>query len=229
MNPSEFIPKFKKFKKKCWEYRIADKTFQDFCKEFGNGALNKCIPSWIIDLPKNKLQAFFNGYISGDGHIRERSGVKQIMFSTVSETLFLGMQQIAAKLFGSLFTCSIRKDKRKSTFNDTYNCQINIIPYHRDQFVNDDKICTKIRKIERFIGVEIPDDKKEPNSKNVTIRKIFNDEMISNFQKFTDERKGAIVSFKKLNSRFDERDIPLFFEKLQNGNWILNRKEDKNV
>lgn len=148
--PSEFVPKFKKIKKKCWEYRIADKTFQDFCKEFGNGALNKCIPSWIIDLPKNKLQAFFNGYISGDGHIRERSGVKQIMFSTVSETLFLGMQQIAAKLFGSLFTCSIRKDKRKSTFNDTYNCQINIIPYHRDQFVNDDKICTKIRKIERF-------------------------------------------------------------------------------
>lgn len=148
--PKNFIPRFKKFKKQVWDYRIADKQLKDICLEFKTGAVNKEIPQWVMDLPKEKLQAFFDGYISGDGHIRKRRGAEQVMFSTTSESLFLGMQQIVAKLYGCLPTCSIRKDARKHTFNDTYNCQFNLTPHHRDQFVYKDKICTKIKHIEKF-------------------------------------------------------------------------------
>lgn len=148
--PKKFKEKFKRNTKSCYEYRIADKNFQNYCKQFGSGAKNKTIPQWVIDLPKEKLQCFFNGYISGDGHIRFRKKVKQIMFSTVSEKLFLGMQQIVAKLYGCICSCYIRKDNRKETFNDSYNCQFNDINNHRDQIINNDKIYTKIKKIIKY-------------------------------------------------------------------------------
>lgn len=148
--PKNFLEKFKRNTKSCYEYRIADKNFQNYCKQFGSGAKNKKIPQWVIDLPKEKLQCFFNGYISGDGHIRFRKKVKQIMFSTVSENLFLSMQQIVAKLYSCICSCYIRKDDRKETFNDSYNCQFNDIDNHRDQIINNDKIYTKIKKIERY-------------------------------------------------------------------------------
>lgn len=148
--PLDYKERFKKFKKDCWEYRIADREFQELCKEFGNGALNKHIPNWIVDLPKDKLQAFFDGYLSGDGHIRYRGNVKQIMFSTVSETLFLGLQQIVAKLYGAICTCSIRHDHRRSTYNDTYNAQLNISDKRIGQKQIEDKIYTNIKEIERF-------------------------------------------------------------------------------
>lgn len=147
--PNEYLCKFKKCNKSCIEYRIADIHLQDLCKSFGVGALNKKIPQWVIDLPNHKLQSFFNGYISGDGHIRARSGIKQIMFSTVSKELFLGMQQIIIKLYNCVCSCSIRKDKRKTTFNDTYNCQFNLTEKHRDQIITDNKIYTKIKNIVR--------------------------------------------------------------------------------
>ena len=150
-SPCEFLGKWKKNKKKCWDYRIADIWLKDFVmKEFGTGSKNKVIPNWVIDLPKDKLQAFFNGYISGDGHIRERGKAKQIMFATVSQNIFMSMQQIIAKLYGCICTCSIRHDERKETFNDTYNCQFNICKDYRNQKKIGDKIITKIRSIEYF-------------------------------------------------------------------------------
>lgn len=33
--------KFKKFKKQCWDYRIADKEIKEACEEFGIGAKNQ--------------------------------------------------------------------------------------------------------------------------------------------------------------------------------------------
>ena len=144
--------KFKKClsSKSCYQYRIADKDFQDKCKEFGNGALNKKIPQWVIDLPKEQLQEFFDGYMSGDGHIRKRNNTTQAMFCTVSKELYLGLQQIIMKLYGCVCSCYVRHDNRKRTFNDSYNCQFNIENIHRFQHKIEDKIATKITKIEKI-------------------------------------------------------------------------------
>ena len=68
------------------------------------------------------------------------------MFTTVSEKLFLGMQQIIAKLYRRICSCSIRHDTRNKNWNDTYNCQFCITSDNKEQFCIEDKICTKIKQ-----------------------------------------------------------------------------------
>ena len=146
--PQDFRDRFKKFQKKCIEYRIADKELQKYCLQFGQGAKNKKIPEWVLNLPKSKLQSFFDGYISGDGHIRFKGKSKEIMFATTSFELFLGLQVIIAKLYSKICSMYIRKDNRKTTFNDTYNCQVVLSSDSNYQETIGDKIVTRISKIE---------------------------------------------------------------------------------
>lgn len=153
--PETLKPRFKKFKKRIWDYRIADKQLKELCLQFKTGSKNKEIPQWIIDLPKEKLQSFFDGYISGDGHMRQRGSSTEIMFSTVSEKLFLGLQQIIAKLYNRICGCYIRKNARKDTFNDSYDCQFTITDNLINQQVINDKIVTKIHSIVKQ-NTEVP-------------------------------------------------------------------------
>ena len=148
--PQDFKDRFKKFQKPntCIEYRLADKEFQKYCLEFGHGAKNKKIPEWVFNLPKNKLQSFFDGYISGDGYIRFKGKSKEIMFSTTSFELFLGLQLIIAKLYSKICSMYVRKDNRKETFNDTYNCQVTLSSSATWQEVIEDKIVTRISELE---------------------------------------------------------------------------------
>lgn len=135
----------------CYQYRVADKEFQILCHTFGNGAANKRLPSWIMALPQENLQEFFDGYMSGDGHVRDRMGSTQYMFSTVSRELFLGMQAVVARLYGVECSCYIRHDDRSETFNDTYNAQFTLNGTHpRGQKIVEDKICVQITSIEKF-------------------------------------------------------------------------------
>lgn len=146
--PQDLRERFKKFQKACIEYRIADKELQEYCLQFGQGAKNKRIPEWIFNLPKSKLQSFFDGYISGDGHIRFKGKSKEVMFSTTSFELFLGLQAIIAKLYSKICSMYVRKDNRKETFNDTYNCQVVLSSNSVCQETIGDKIVTRINKIE---------------------------------------------------------------------------------
>ena len=146
--PQDFKENFKKTQKSCLDYRIADKELKQYCLQFGQGAKNKKIPEWVLNLPKSKLQSFFDGYISGDGHVRMKGKSKEIMFSTVSFELFLGLQLIVAKLYSRICSMYVRKDNRKETFNDTYNCQVIPSSSSTCQEVIEDKIVTRISKIE---------------------------------------------------------------------------------
>lgn len=147
--PCEFKDKFRKFQKSCIEYRIADKELQDLCMEFGVGAVNKHIPEWLFSANKNQIEHFLNGCFSGDGHVRYRSGSKVQMFTTVSKDLFLGIQMLILKCYGKVCSLSIRNDKRKPTFNDTYNGQISFSesPYQK---VIGDRIFVSIKSIDKI-------------------------------------------------------------------------------
>ena len=46
---------------------FASKELKEFCLKFGVGAENKEIPNFIIDLPKERLKIFLEGYMDGDG------------------------------------------------------------------------------------------------------------------------------------------------------------------
>ena len=133
---------------------ISDKNLLLLCSQFGTGAKNKIIPQWVIDLPKGKLQAFFDGYISGDGHKRDLKANQQVMFSTVSEDLFLALEEIVIKLYGKIPTIYIRKDGRKETFNDSYNAQF-CLGKTRFQKVDDRYAYGMVKGIEK-VDEEVP-------------------------------------------------------------------------
>lgn len=152
--PNEFVAKFKKYKKKCWDYRIADKNFKELCLQFNTGSKNKIIPQWVLDLPKDKLQSFFDGYIAGDGYTRYRGNNKQIMFSTVSQNVFLAMQDIVLKLYGKVCSQYIREDKRDKNYNNSYQAQVTLNENNKFQFIKEDKACVRIKEI-LFINEEV--------------------------------------------------------------------------
>jgi DNA-cytosine methyltransferase len=134
----------------CQEIFVKDFKLQKFCKMIGVGSTNKEIPQWIIDLPKDILQSFFDGYISGDGHWDCDN--TRVQFSTVSEKMHLGLNQIVIKLYERVPTVTKRVDNRKETFNDSYTSQLRLRKQRkqRDSFVVEDKIFGKIKSIERI-------------------------------------------------------------------------------
>ena len=139
--------KFKKVSKNgCSEYRLAHKDFQSLCKEFGNGAKNKKLPEWVLQLPNEQILIFLDGYFSGDGHVRYRGGSKVQMFATTSKELFLGIQLLLLKVYSKVCSLSIREDKRKQTFNDTYNGQF-VITKSPFQTTIRDKVFVPIKEI----------------------------------------------------------------------------------
>lgn len=122
--PEWFMEKVTKFQKiGCMDYRIADDRLRKICEEFGTGAMNKKLPSWVFGMDLWQQQSFFAGYIAGDGHIRKRINRDQVMWSTVSHELALGMQQLVIDMYGFVPSMTIRRDRRKPTHHDVYNLQ----------------------------------------------------------------------------------------------------------
>ena len=127
------------------EYRITDDYLCELIKNLPTGSINKQIPQWVIDLPKEQLEIFYRGYFSGDGHSRKDRDLE--MFCTVSKELYLALQEIIIKLYNVVPTVSIRHDNRKDTFNDTYNAQYSFNP--KNQKVINDQICVPIKEVTR--------------------------------------------------------------------------------
>ena len=154
--PKEMEGKFKKYKKKVWDYRIADKDFQELCEECGIGSCNKRIPQFILDLPKKQAKIFLDGYFSGDGHQRkDRPNNQMTMFTTTSKELFLGLQSLILKVYGTVCSCYLRHDNRKETFHDTYCGQFSNKPNLAVQTRIGNQVFTQIRNIE-FVNEQTP-------------------------------------------------------------------------
>lgn len=147
-NIKGFSDKFRKFEKRgCMDYRIADKDLQELCQDFGIGSDKKHIPQWVLDLPIEQAKVFLDGYFSGDGHYRVRSGSEQMMFSTVSKELYLGLQDLILKVYGIVCSCYLRIDNRKESFKDTYNCQFSYNGLTHIQKRIGDQVFVPIREI----------------------------------------------------------------------------------
>lgn len=130
------------------EYKITDEYLCNIFKSFPIGSSLKHIPQWIIDLPKDQLEVFYQGYFSGNGH--KRNDRNLFMFSTVSKIMFYNLQDIIIKLYNVVPSMNIRHDNRKVTFSDTYNAQYSLSP--KNQIVKDNKICVKIKDVIREIS-----------------------------------------------------------------------------
>jgi intein/homing endonuclease len=89
---------------------ISNKELVTFINEhFKHGSLNKTIPNWIKNLPRNYLKLIFNSMINGDGYRHPTVNTESFTYTTVSKSLADDIQEIAFKCGYS--TC-IRKAKK---------------------------------------------------------------------------------------------------------------------
>lgn len=128
---------------------------RDFCQlfeQFGKGASNKTIPQWVIDLPKNRLRFFLEGYLSGDGNI---SG-NRLSCSTVSEKLAIQIGNVLSKVYEkpySIFRAKERDVKiegRDVHCNPLYSVSISIIASHKQNYFEDNSSWGRVLRNERI-------------------------------------------------------------------------------
>ena len=89
------------------DIRIANVEFAKFLQQFGKYAKGKELNNTILDLPKNLLKGFLDGYISADGCFTQN----HFKTSSISRKLTYGIAQCEAKVYGRPY--SIYKNKRK--------------------------------------------------------------------------------------------------------------------
>jgi site-specific DNA-cytosine methylase len=79
-----------------------------FLAEFGNGAANKTVPTWVLGAPRELRSAFLEGFVTGDGYFYGK-GWKA---SSVSKAVVIGIRMLAISLGMSVaihFTKRARK------------------------------------------------------------------------------------------------------------------------
>src|SRR5699024_154350 len=76
---------------------ITSKRLMDLSDSFGRGAVNKRIPGYIMDLPKDTLEEFLEGYMSGDGN---KQGIL-FRANSVSRELIYQLGQVVQKLYST--------------------------------------------------------------------------------------------------------------------------------
>lgn len=69
----------------------------DYLQSFGKYAHGKQLNKDILNLPKELLLSFFEGYMSADGHYIEKEDMYS--FKTISKKLAIGMMQVVNKIY----------------------------------------------------------------------------------------------------------------------------------
>jgi dTDP-D-glucose 4,6-dehydratase len=75
---------------------FSSRPWTEFFAQFGSGATNKHIPSWMLAHEVPLLRALFDGLIDSDGHYRPGGNLPS--FSTSSERLVAGVVELGFKL-----------------------------------------------------------------------------------------------------------------------------------
>ncbi|MDM8534755.1 DNA (cytosine-5-)-methyltransferase, partial [Clostridiaceae bacterium HSG29] len=108
--------------------RIINKRLMELCLECGKGAINKKIPSFIMDLPLDLLDEFLNGYMSGDGCYNEVC----YSASSISRKLIYQLGQVVVKLYNTPYSIYFVKRPKKTIIegrtvnqNDTWSISFN--------------------------------------------------------------------------------------------------------
>ena len=93
------------------KYIITNNRIFFLCSQCGDISYEKHIPQWILNLPKDKLEIFLNGYMSGDGY--QRKGGDVFKASSVSKILIYQINQCVNKIYN--MSGSIMFTKRPKT------------------------------------------------------------------------------------------------------------------
>ena len=104
------------------------KEWVELGEKFGHLAHNKFVPNFILNLPKERLKIFIDGYLDGDGYKIKENYIK---FSSVSEKLILTMSLAIQKCYNGVSINFIKRKKQsiiegrlvnqRDTYTSTFN------------------------------------------------------------------------------------------------------------
>lgn len=89
--------------------QISNKELATFLSNFGHGAGEKFVPGFVMNLPKDLLKSFIDGYLESDGCYTQN----RYKGTSISKKLIYGLTQCIAKVYNRPF--SIYHTKRKPT------------------------------------------------------------------------------------------------------------------
>lgn len=92
-----------------YKCRIMNERLMNLCLQAGRGSGNKEVPGFILDLPRDLLELFLDGYLSGDGSVDK--GVYRA--TSISKKLIYGLGQVVQKVYQTPY--SIQFTKRPET------------------------------------------------------------------------------------------------------------------
>lgn len=115
-----WMPYCKVEERTAYKYQFANKELATFLNQFGRGAKNKFIPSFVFDLPQEYIQELLRGYIDSDGH-KTKEGVFRV--SSISKELIYGIGQLVAKAFNRPFSILFTKNNPTKMIEGRLVCQ----------------------------------------------------------------------------------------------------------
>lgn len=120
-----------------YKYQFSNKEFATFCEQFGHGAKNKFIPSFVFDMPTDLLKELLKGYFDSDGSVNSITG--KVKITSISKQLIYGIAQLVAKVYHrpySIYFCkrpnSHAIEGRTVNQNDTYSLVFNMNKQNQD-------------------------------------------------------------------------------------------------
>lgn len=109
-------------KSTCNHISIHSKEWCEFLFKFGVGAENKQITPDILNLPKDLLSSFVDGYLSADGHIEHHeNSVDSCVVTSISRNLMYGMQLCLLKSKGVYASLTTRKSQNSEICGRSVN------------------------------------------------------------------------------------------------------------
>lgn len=90
---------------------FSSQEFYNLVSGVGRGAGNKRVPPFVFDLPFKLQKRVLDGYISGDGCIRERGKCRELCCVTVSRELAYGIARMIRNVYRVGANISVRKPK----------------------------------------------------------------------------------------------------------------------
>ena len=102
-------------------FSINKKELCYFATKFGKGAEGKYIPQFVLDLPKDLLKSFIDGYLSADGHLDKNYNCWTI--TTVSEKLAYSLQMAILKAYNRYCSLAIKDAYIGEIEGRTVNCR----------------------------------------------------------------------------------------------------------
>lgn len=161
-----------------YNFLICNKNLYNFLLQFGKGSTNKILTNDVLNLPKEYLEVFLQGYLSADGHIAKTG---HITFSSVSKHLAYGIAkcvhlvyQVPCTISERIAVPSVVDGGRKIISKNIQYCgRFKHNPEHHTTYLKDKKyIWVAFKKREKAIGIHYVYNMEVENSHSYTVNNV---------------------------------------------------------